>query len=119
MDPKIVDDLLPLSAVDFLVLMILIDGEGHGYGIVQELARRTDGKTRLLPGNFYAVLRRLIRDGLIAESVKRPADDLDDKRRRYYRITPFGRQVASAEAERMQSLVREAADRNLVGGETA
>ena len=109
-----IDRLLPLSAVDFLVMLILMDGDGHGYGIVQEIAQRTDGKTRLLPGNFYAVLRRLTTEGLIAESIKRTAQDRDGRHRRHYRITPFGRKVAAAEAHRLKSLVDAAAARDLV-----
>ena len=96
---------LPLKPVDFLVLMTLARGELHGYGIVADIAERTGGRTRLVPGNLYAVLQRLAHSGLVEEAEKRPAADLDDKRRRYYAITGLGRRVLSAEAERLRTLV--------------
>lgn len=96
---------LPLKPVDCLVLMSLAHGERHGYGIVTDIAERTDGATRLVPGNLYAVLQRLEADGLLAETDKRPAADLDDRRRRYYEITPLGRRVLAAEAARLRQVV--------------
>ncbi len=110
-----ISQLLPMSEADFLILLILIDGECHGYGIVKEIVRRTGGKTHLLPGNLYAMLRRLGRHGLIDQSNRKPVDDSQDRRRRYYRVTDFGRQVACAEAERMKSLVRAAEASELIG----
>lgn len=107
---------LPLRPVDFLVLLTLVDGERHGYGIVRDIDERTGGEVRLLPGNLYAMLRRLAKAGLVAEAERRPAADLDDERRRYYRVTELGREVASAEARRMQSLVEAAASRGLLSG---
>jgi DNA-binding PadR family transcriptional regulator len=97
--------LLPMRPVDFLVLMTLARGERHGYGIVADIAEQTDGSIRLVPGNLYAVLQRLESQGLLAETDRRPAPDLDDRRRRYYAITAFGTRVLSAEAERLKSLV--------------
>ena len=108
-------DILPLKPVDFLVLLVLSDGERHGYGIVQDIEAETDGGVRLLPGNLYTVLARLMRDGVIQESERRPARGMDDERRRYYALTPFGRRVLAAEALRMKAMVRAAEARNLIG----
>ena len=100
-------ELLPLRPVEFLVLLVLADGERHGYGIVQDIAERTENRVKLLPGNLYAVLRRLGESGLLEESAHRPAQDLDDQRRRYYRVTELGERVLAADAERMRGLVRQ------------
>ena len=109
-----IEDLLPLRPVEFLVLLVLADDERHGYGIVQDIAERTDGKAKLLPGNLYAVLRRLMESDLLAESSRRPAKDLEDQRRRYYRITELGKEVLAADAERMRGLVKQVEARNLL-----
>ena len=106
--------MIPLRPVEFLVLLVLADGERHGYGIVQDIRDRTDGKVKLLPGNLYAVLRRLMDSGLLAEASRRPAEDLEDQRRRYYRITKLGERVLSADAERMKALVQQVEARNLI-----
>lgn len=105
-----------LKRVEFLVLLVLADGESHGYRIVQEIARRTDDRVRVLPGNLYAILRRLAKEGLLTEAPARPAPELTDQRRRYYRITDLGKRVLSAEAELMRSLVQAASERNLIPG---
>lgn len=102
----IVEDLLPLRPVEFMVLLVLSENERHGYGIVQDIHERTDGAMKLMPGNLYTVLRRLSGKGLLAESSHRPADDLDDQRRRYYRITGLGEEVLAADAARMKRLVK-------------
>jgi DNA-binding PadR family transcriptional regulator len=99
---------LPLTPAAFHILLALVDGEKHGYGIMVETARRSGGKVRLGPGTLYRSLRRLASDGLIEESEERPVPELDDERRHYYRITPFGLRVAAAEAERLAALVRAA-----------
>jgi DNA-binding PadR family transcriptional regulator len=103
-----VDRLLPLKPVAFQILLSLADGERHGYGITQDIASRTSARMRIEPGNLYRSLRTLLDEGVIEESERRPAADLDDERRRYYRITPFGRRVAAAETARLASLVAEA-----------
>jgi DNA-binding PadR family transcriptional regulator len=103
-----VERLLPLKPVMFQVLLSLADGERHGYGITLDIAARTAARMRIEPGNLYRSLRTLLDDGVIEESERRPAPDLDDERRRYYRITPFGRRVAAAETVRLEALVREA-----------
>ena len=108
------DSMLPLRPVEFLVLLVLADGERHGYGIVHDIRDRTDGKVKLLPGNLYAVLRRLMESDLLTESSHRPAEDLDDQRRRYYRITKLGGRVLAADAARMKGLVQQVEEKNLL-----
>jgi DNA-binding PadR family transcriptional regulator len=85
--------------------MVLSEEERHGYGIRRATLEHTGGKLRLDPGVLYRTLRRLQEAGLIAESDTRPAADLDDQRRRYYRLTELGRRVAAAEAERLEDLI--------------
>jgi DNA-binding PadR family transcriptional regulator len=97
--------LLPLKPQDFHILFVLLDGERHGYGMVKEIDRQTNGQVRLEAGNLYRSVRRLIKQGLIAESDRRPAPESDDERRRYYSVSEFGRQVVTAETDRMPSLV--------------
>jgi DNA-binding PadR family transcriptional regulator len=96
---------LPLKPLDLQLLLALAEEELHGYGLVQAVAHRTDGVVTLEPGNLYRVLRRLLGDGLVAESERRPVPDLDDERRRYYRLTPLGGRVLAAELRRLQALV--------------
>ena len=98
--------LLPLRANWFHVLVSLADGERHGYGIMQEVLHRTGGDVRLWPATLYGTLKRLGDEDLIEESDERPAPDLDDARRRYYRLTRLGRRVLAAESERLEDLVR-------------
>jgi len=96
---------LPLKTNWFHILLSLAGGEQHGYGIMQEVLDRTGGKVRLWPATLYGSLKRLIEAGLIEESDERPAPELDDARRRYYRLTAFGRRVLDAECDRLQELV--------------
>jgi DNA-binding PadR family transcriptional regulator len=96
---------MPLRPVEFHILLALAGEERHGYAILQEVAALTDGAIELEPGTLYRALHRMLRDGWVVESARRPAADVDDERRRYYRITPAGRRVASAEAERLLRLV--------------
>jgi DNA-binding PadR family transcriptional regulator len=114
--PAAADRLLPLKPVMFQILLSLADGERHGYGITQDIAARTAARMRIEPGNLYRSLRTLLDEGVIEESEKRPAPDLDDERRRYYRITPFGRRVAAAETARLEALVAEAKGKRFVKG---
>src|SRR6202795_3668475 len=101
-----VQSFLPLKTQWFHIMLSLA-GEGqHGYGIMQEVLERTGGKIRLWPATLYGSLKRLIEEGLIEESDERPAPELDDARRRYYRLTRLGRRVLDAESERLQELVR-------------
>ena len=108
------DDLLPLTPGMFHVLIALADGEKHGYAIIKEVARRTDGAIRLSAGTLYTLIRRFVQEGVIVESDERPDPALDDERRRYYRITDFGREVARAEAVRMESTLSMARAKNLI-----
>ena len=103
-----VQRLLPLKANWFHILLCLADGEQHGYAIMQEVLDRTDGKTRLWPATLYGALRKLMEEGLIKESGERSPSDANDTRRRYYRLSSFGRKVLSAEIERLEELVRAA-----------
>ena len=100
------DSLLPVAPAVFHILMALADEDRHGYGIIQEVLLRTSGDVRLSPGTLYRSIQRMLDDDLIVEVSERPAPELDDERRRYYRITPFGRAVARAEANRLHELVR-------------
>ncbi|MFZ0037113.1 MAG: helix-turn-helix transcriptional regulator [Candidatus Acidiferrales bacterium] len=97
---------LPLKTQWFHIMVSLAAGEQHGYGIMQDVLARTAGKVRLWPATLYGSIKRLIEADLIEESYERPAPELDDARRRYYRLTALGRRVLDAEAERLQELVR-------------
>jgi DNA-binding PadR family transcriptional regulator len=97
---------IPLKPQWFHIMLSLAGEEQHGYGIMQEVLNRTMGKVRLWPATLYGSIKRLIEAGLIEESDERPAPELDDARRRYYRLTEVGRQVLDAECERLQELVR-------------
>jgi DNA-binding PadR family transcriptional regulator len=108
------EELLPLSPAVFHVLLALADAERHGYGIIKEVEARTEGRVRLGPGTLYGSIKRMLEEGLIEESDERPDSELDDERRRYYRLTVFGRRVASAEAERLEGLVASARDKRLL-----
>ena len=101
-----IDALLPLPPATFHILLALVDQERHGYAIIQDVEARTDGELRLSAGTLYRSVARMVEQGLIAEMTKRPAARLDDERRRYYRITPFGTAVAKAEMARLSQLVR-------------
>jgi DNA-binding PadR family transcriptional regulator len=97
---------LPLHTNWFHILLSLAGAEQHGYGIMQEVIERTNGAVRLWPATLYGSLKRLIADGLIEESDERPVAELDDARRRYYRLTKLGRTVLELECERLQEMVR-------------
>ena len=109
-------DLLPLTPAVFHILLALSEGEKHGYAIMREVERSADGLVRMGPGTLYGTLKRTMAAGLVVESDERPDPQLDDERRRYYRLTPFGRSVAAAEAERLERLVEEARARQLLKG---
>jgi DNA-binding PadR family transcriptional regulator len=106
--------LLPLTPAVLHILLALADEERHGYGIMKEVEGRTGGEVRLGPGTLYGSIKRMLADGLIEESDERPDPELDDQRRRYYRITDFGRRVAGAEAERLQGLIDAARAKKLL-----
>jgi len=110
-----VDRFLPLTPVVFEIALALAAGERHGYEIMQEVERRSEGQVVLHPGTLYRALGRLLDQGLIEELDDRPGVDNDDERRRYYRLTPLGQAVARAEVERLASQVS-AARRLFRGG---
>jgi DNA-binding PadR family transcriptional regulator len=105
-DRAAVEALLPLQPATFHILMSVADGDRHGYAIIQDVDERTDGELRLSAGTLYRSIQRMLEQGLIVEARKRPAPALDDERRRYYSITPFGVTVARAEMRRLTQLVR-------------
>jgi DNA-binding PadR family transcriptional regulator len=98
----------PLTAAEFQVLVALADGEKHGYAIGKEVALRTDGQVQLRAATLYTVIKRLLETGFINESAARPDPDVDDERRRYYRLTPRGRKAAESEALRLETTARQA-----------
>jgi DNA-binding PadR family transcriptional regulator len=101
-----VQKFIPLKTHWFHIMLSLAGGEQHGYGIMQEVLNRTTGKVRLWPATLYGSIKRLIEAELIEESDERPSPELDDARRRYYRLTPLGKRVLDAECDRLQELVR-------------
>ena len=103
----------PLTAAMFNVLITLADGEKHGYAILKEVEEQTAGEVQLSTGTLYGIVKRLLVEGLIVESRHRPAQD-DDQRRRYYRLTEEGRQVAVAEAMRLEKLLTRARNKRLL-----
>lgn len=109
------DDVLPLTPPVFHILVALSDDEHHGYGIMQEVARQTGGTLELGPGTLYGCLKRMLSAGLVEESEERPDPALDDQRRRYYRMTDFGRRVVRAEARRLADAVSVARAKRLLG----
>jgi DNA-binding PadR family transcriptional regulator len=104
----------PLTTPVFQVLLSLADGDKHGYAILKDVEEHSRGEVRLNTGTLYAIIKRLLAEGLILEPRNRPRAEDDDQRRRYYRLTPKGRAVAAAEVERMERLVARAHDRKLV-----
>jgi DNA-binding PadR family transcriptional regulator len=107
---------LPLPLATFHILLALAEADRHGYAIIQDVALRTGGELRLSAGTLYRSIQRLLEQGLIEELRQRPAPELDDERRRYYRITAFGTAVARAEVQRLSDLVKLARSRGLVLG---
>jgi DNA-binding PadR family transcriptional regulator len=106
---------LPLTPAVFHILIALAEGERHGYAIMQDVCETTRGVIRMGPGTLYGTIKRMLQGGLIEECGERPDPSLDDERRRYYRLTDFGSRVASAEADRLARVVREARRRGLSG----
>ena len=107
-DPR---EFLPLHANWFHILLSLVGSEQHGYVILQEVIERTNGAGRLWPATLYGSLKRLISGGLIEESEERPAPELDDARRRYYKLTRLGKRVLELECERLEGMVRMAQEK--------
>lgn len=107
-DPR---SFLPLKPVDVHLLLALATSEQHGYGLVQAIENATEGLVRLDPGNLYRVIKRLLANGLIAETERRRASDLADERRRYYRLTALGEKVLVEELRRLEVFVKSPAVR--------
>jgi DNA-binding PadR family transcriptional regulator len=112
-----VQNFLPLTPNFFEILLTLAQGEAHGYAIMRQVEERTRGAVRLLPGTMYRAFYRLEELGLIEEAEARPDPHLDDERRRYYRLTQLGREVAAAEAQRLAEAVRTARRSRLIPGQ--
>jgi DNA-binding PadR family transcriptional regulator len=98
-------EFLPLPSATFHVLLVLAEGEKHGYGIMREIEQISDGTVRMGPGTLYGTIKRLLEIGLIAESGERPDPESDDERRRYYQITALGERVAAAEVHRLSTMI--------------
>jgi DNA-binding PadR family transcriptional regulator len=109
------EQFLPLTPAVFHILLALADGERHGYAIMQSVAETTDGQIKMGPGTLYGTIKRLLESKLIEESDNRPEPELDDERRRYYRLTAVGRRVGEAEALRYSKLVKAARSKRLIG----
>src|SRR5277367_6713466 len=97
---------LPLPPATFHILMAVTEEDRHGYAIIQDVAARTAGELKLSAGTLYRSIQRMLEQGLIVETQERPAPELDDERRRYYRITPLGAATARAEVTRLHQLVK-------------
>jgi DNA-binding PadR family transcriptional regulator len=110
------DSLLPLPTAVFHILIALADRDRHGYAIMQDVAARTDGKVLLSAGTLYSSIRRMLEQGLIEELANSPDPSSTDERRRYYRLTRFGRRVAAGEVDRLNALVQQARATGLVRG---
>jgi DNA-binding PadR family transcriptional regulator len=111
-DPR---SLLPLTPAVFHIMLALAERESHGYGIMQEVDRLTQGQLHLGPGTLYRSIQRMVVDGLIVERKDSEASEEEDERRRYYSLTPLGLAVAKAEVERLTGLVKAARQRGLLG----
>jgi DNA-binding PadR family transcriptional regulator len=110
------DSLLPLPTAVFHILVALAERERHGYSIMQDVSARTGGKVQLSAGTLYSSIRRMLEQGLIEELAESPDPTSTDERRRYYRLTAFGRRAAAAEVDRLNALVQQARATGLVPG---
>ncbi|NDJ78628.1 MAG: PadR family transcriptional regulator [Chloroflexi bacterium] len=109
------EDMVPLTPAVFHILLALADGEKHGYGIMQDVETITNGQVKMGPGTLYGTIKRMLDKGLIEETDERPDPQMDDERRRYYRLTGFGQRVVYAEVQRLAHLVNVARDKRLPG----
>ena len=110
-DPKTSPTLTPAA---FHIMLVLAGGENHGYAIMREVVEHTQGKMRLGPGSLYGTIKRMLADGWIEELDERPDPEMDDERRRYYRLTGVGKKLVKAEAERLEQLVKVARRKKLL-----
>lgn len=115
MDEPRLQEHLPLSVPVYQILLSLADRELHGYAMIQEIRERTGGEVDLTPSTLYGAVRRLEEDGLIAETEERLDPLLGDSRRRYYRMTRLGREVARAEADRLERALEHARRKGILG----
>lgn len=114
-DPEL-EELLPLTPAVFHILLALAEGPMHGYGVMKEVKALTGGQIQMGPGTLYGTIKRLLQDGLIVETEAPPGEDLDNRPRRYYRLTASGERLLRAEAARLEQLVHVARQRNLLEG---
>jgi DNA-binding PadR family transcriptional regulator len=110
------DSLLPLPVAVFHILIALADRDRHGYSIMRDVSARTGGKVQLSAGTLYSAIRRMLEQGLIEELAESPDPSSTDERRRYYRLKRFGKRVAAAEVERLNTLLQQARETGLVPG---
>jgi len=110
---------ISLTPAAFHIMLVLAGGENHGYAIMREVTEHTQGKMRLGPGSLYGTIKRMLAEGWIEESDERPDPELDDERRRYYRLTGVGRKLVQAEAERLEQLVNIARGKKLLHNPTS
>ena len=107
-DNSIINFNQPLTPAVFHILLALLDGEKHGYAIMKEVEAKTSGQIKMGPGTLYGSIKRMLAAGLIEETDERPAPELDDERRRYYRTTAQGQSVVVVESKRLASTVKTA-----------
>jgi DNA-binding PadR family transcriptional regulator len=103
-----VNEYLPLNHADFHIMLALGDEERHGYAIMLHVEELTEGETTMGPGTLYTSIKRMLASGMIEESGERPDPEMDDQRRKYYKLTKLGRKVLSAEVQRMERMLRHA-----------
>jgi len=110
------ENLLPMTPAVFNILLALADGEKHGYAIMLEVEENTRGAVKMGPGTLYGSIKRMLASGLIEETDERPDPDLDDERRRYYRLSGLGQRALRLEAERLQQQVSVARLKHILDG---
>ena len=109
------EEFLPLTPAVFNILLALADSEKHGYGIMLEVEANTKGQVIMGPGTLYGSIKRMLKAGLIEESDERADPEMDEQRRKYYKLTNLGRRVLHMEAERLASQVMIARAKNVLG----
>ena len=109
------EEMPPLTPAVFHVLLALVDGESHGYAIMQEVTENTKGRIKMGPGTLYGTIKRLLEARMIEESDERPDPEMDDERRRYYRLTAIGQRAVKAEALRYAAMAEVARRKRLIG----
>lgn len=110
-----IDKLLPLTPAVYHIMLALSDQERHGYGIMQEIMSLTQDRVRMGPGTLYGTIKRMLKANLVAESEERPDPEMDDERRRYYKLTDLGRRVLIGETKRLSSLISVARTKQILG----